>query len=81
MTEGGRRPGDDGGSGDASGSTGLDSGTNRGMCSGAGGHCVVSCLEPGGILQQCIQDQTTLAACMTEAQNCANNGGTWKATP
>jgi len=60
----------DGGAGDTGGSIGL----GTGACSVAvGGQYVVSCLDQA-ILQQCIEDRTTLAACMSEAQNCTSNG-------
>ncbi len=37
---------------------------------------MLSCVVGAGtILPQCVEDRTTLAACVTEARNCAANGG------
>jgi hypothetical protein len=60
--------GDDG-AGDTGGSV-LESGA----CTlDVSGQYVVSCLEQA-FLEQCIEDHTTLASCLSEAQNCATNG-------
>jgi len=64
-------PGDDGGSG------GYGPGAGAAPCStDDNGKYVVSCLVGAGTVlpPECVEDHTTLAECMMEAENCVGNG-------
>jgi hypothetical protein len=75
--EGGIPDGSATAAGDGEGSGGSEPSADAGPCAfESGGKYVLSCVVgAGSILPQCVEDHTTLAACTTEAQNCAANGG------